>query len=301
MPKKAAGLNFQAAWDEAQAAEGVPEPAADSPGNESPAPPHVAEVEQPAVESDEENTGLFSDLVEKEPENEQPIDLDSVSVDVDGQTVSVAELRAGYMRQSDYTRKTQELSEERKDSETAINLYKALQKNPTATIQKLWDSHRAGQPLVQQDAPPKESDDLDIDELVERKLNERLANDPRLRAIEEQNAVDQVNAIFEQLEEVYDTPISESDRTLVLNKALEAGTSDISLVFGALMQQKALREKQHDNAVANSTSTGYGSEQGLGKRSVEVKNFDSFRAAMQDTFTEEGISADRLEAVVSNL
>lgn len=298
MSKNAAGLDFQAAWDEAVEEDGVPAPDSDSPGNESPTPTPPAEVEQPAVESDDEGS-LFAELVEEKPEDEQPKDLDSLTVDVGGEQVSVAELRAGYMRQADYTRKTQELSEERKDSEVAVNLYRALQKNPTATIQKLWDSHRQGTPI----APETEevSGGMDIDALVEQKLSERLENDPRLKAIEEQRAVDRVNAIFDQLEEVYGTDISDEDRNFVLQKAYEAGTADISMVFGALMQQRQMLEKQRDNAVANSTGTGYGGEQGLGKRPAEKKSYGSFRDAMSDTFAEEGISSDALESVVSNL
>lgn len=38
---------------------------------------------------------------------------DDTEIEVDGQKMTVAELKSGYMRQSDYTRKTQEIAEER--------------------------------------------------------------------------------------------------------------------------------------------------------------------------------------------
>lgn len=45
---------------------------------------------------------------------EQP--SDTTTFDINGETISIDELKKGYMRQSDYTRKTQELSKTKKEN-----------------------------------------------------------------------------------------------------------------------------------------------------------------------------------------
>lgn len=49
---------------------------------------------------------------------------------IDGQEVTLEELQKGYLRQSDYTKKTQEISRQRKEAETALELYNRIQSNP---------------------------------------------------------------------------------------------------------------------------------------------------------------------------
>ena len=51
--------------------------------------------------------------------------------------VDIEELKNGYMRQSDYTRKTQEISAKTKESEEAIALYNYLRQNPQVAQQML--------------------------------------------------------------------------------------------------------------------------------------------------------------------
>ena len=62
-----------------------------------------------------------------------------VKLQVDGEEVSVPvkEALAGYQRQADYTRKTQELSEQRKQVQFAATLAESLQNDPAGTLQAL--------------------------------------------------------------------------------------------------------------------------------------------------------------------
>ena len=62
-----------------------------------------------------------------------------VRLQVDGEevVVPVKEALAGYQRQADYTRKTQEVSEQRKQLEFAATLQDALQKDPENTLRLL--------------------------------------------------------------------------------------------------------------------------------------------------------------------
>ena len=62
-----------------------------------------------------------------------------VPVKVDGEELQVplSEALSGYQRQADYTRKTQELSEQRQQMEFASSIQSALERNPEATIDLL--------------------------------------------------------------------------------------------------------------------------------------------------------------------
>ena len=73
-------------------------------------------------ESEEEEAEESEDTDEREPEGE---DLYAVTVNGEEQTVTLDELVKGYSRQSDYTRKTQELSEQRKGMEQYHNQWNA--------------------------------------------------------------------------------------------------------------------------------------------------------------------------------
>lgn len=78
---------------------------------------------------------------------EDGFDFDSikdktVSVTVNGETfdVPLAELRNGYMRQADYTRKTQNLSEVANLARWAHEMQEALQTNPVGTLKYLQEA-----------------------------------------------------------------------------------------------------------------------------------------------------------------
>src|SRR6185312_12032384 len=54
-------------------------------------------------------------------------------IEIDGTPVPVEELRQGYLRQSDYTRKTQELAQLKKQSEIAEQYFQAIHSDPEFT------------------------------------------------------------------------------------------------------------------------------------------------------------------------
>lgn len=69
-------------------------------------------------------------------QSEQTLEVDNPSntipteIEIDGQKVSLDELKNGYMRQSDYTKKTQEASKKAREAEQALQLFKQLENNP---------------------------------------------------------------------------------------------------------------------------------------------------------------------------
>lgn len=62
--------------------------------------------------------------------------------DVGGQQVSLEELQRGYLRQSDYTRKTQEVSRQSREIESARELLQQIQSNPEIAEQLGYDPNQ---------------------------------------------------------------------------------------------------------------------------------------------------------------
>jgi len=106
-----------------------PSDALDNPENlnfEEPEEQANQEVEQSGTETDSETDAPVEDGQEAEEpadnaeteEGAQPAEVkDDVIVDVAGEKLPLSELKAGYQRQADYTRKTQELGNKRRDLE----------------------------------------------------------------------------------------------------------------------------------------------------------------------------------------
>ena len=87
------------------------------------------------LESTYEDTPETFDDVPQEP-GETYI----VKIDGEESEVSLEELRDGYQRQADYTRKTQELSAERDRLRQAESIVSALESDPKGTLEALGRS-----------------------------------------------------------------------------------------------------------------------------------------------------------------
>jgi hypothetical protein len=72
--------------------------------------------------------------------SEEPAESYTVKVDGSEEQVSLEELRDGYQRQSDYTRKTQELASERKRLQQAEAIVTSLEADPEGTMSALADA-----------------------------------------------------------------------------------------------------------------------------------------------------------------
>lgn len=76
------------------------------------------------VETKEEET-TTAEVIEEEEVDSKP-----ETIEIDGEEFTLEELKGGYMRQSDYTRKTQELSRRERQVQEAIEFMEQVQKNP---------------------------------------------------------------------------------------------------------------------------------------------------------------------------
>jgi hypothetical protein len=177
-----------------------------------------------------------------------------VEVVIDGVTteMSLGDMRGGAMMQADYTRKTQELARERRLLEEASEFYSEFRKDPTGMAAYL--AAKAG--LIEEGkAPSKEISILsggDVEAQVEERLDAALAEHPDVKKAKEALALGAVNDVFAQLEKEYETTISSENRTAVLTEAKRAGTTDIRLVFEAML----LRGAQQRQALAEVKKTG---------------------------------------------
>jgi hypothetical protein len=111
-----------------------------------------------------------------------------VRVKVDGEETEVPlrEALQGYSRNADYTRKTQELAQQRQQAEYALTLQRALQAQPAATLRLLSEQYGIplGQSPPQQVGAPSYDDGFeDEDEYVDP-VERRLA--------EQQKVIDQL-------------------------------------------------------------------------------------------------------------
>ena len=107
------------------------------------------------------------------------VSSEAYTVKIDGveQSVSLDELRNGYQRQADYTRKTQELAAERERLAQGEAIVQALESDPQGAIEALGNAF--GVSLGNQYTETSEDvEDLDPDEVRLRRLES---------AIEEQN------------------------------------------------------------------------------------------------------------------
>jgi predicted metal-dependent hydrolase len=153
-----------------------------------------------------------------------------VSVTVDGEEVRVPlrEALSGYQRQADYTRKTQELSEQRRQVQFGAALQEALQNNPKETLDLLQQHYG----LTQQ---PSEEEELYMDpaEKQYRQLEQRV------QAFEQQKAMDELERTVKSLEQRYG---SDFDANEVIAKALASGSTDLEAVYKQIAFDKVYED-----------------------------------------------------------
>lgn len=190
----------------------------------------------------------------------------------DGTEVTLDELERGYLRQSDYTRKTQDLSRQRDELMQAEQLLYALESDPKATLEAL-QRHLIGD----------EQGDLEELDPVERELRDHRAFIEQQRAASVQYEVEtELAGLAEQygdfdwnavLEFAVNREIPDLEAALLLyNKQIERETSRQQA------NQQALQAKRGAPPVARGSRA-----QGTVSESVEINNImDAWQAAKRE-------------------
>lgn len=177
------------------------------------------------------------------------LDIDSYSsyevpVKIDGSELRVplSEAIAGYQRQADYTRKTQELAEQKQALQFAATLQTALENDPKSTIDLLSRHYGISRADAQQmvDDFDFESEDLDPVELRMRELDSRVAQ------FEEYQTQQQIEREVNRLKSTYE----DFDTNEVVQAALRTGISDLEAVYKQLAFDKIMRQRDVERQAA---------------------------------------------------
>ena len=251
----AVGLSFAAAAESA----GLSVSAEPEETDISSAPePVVVEVEQPAVETEDE-TGVLDSLSEQPKQPEEEL---GELIEVNGELMTLDQLRSGNMMHADYTQKTQELADKMREADKALTLLKLLEERPAETVRQLYQAINSGAPItgIAEATKTTQASDTqiaptDIEALVEARVAEMLKNDPRLVQVENDQALEQVNSVFTEIEEMYNVTLTDADKERTLQTAVDMGTDDIKFVFGGLMNKANQKEIALRNAKASAPVT----------------------------------------------
>lgn len=196
---------LEAAWDNAEAELSGESTTEEAPSSET---SEVVATEAPA-------TGEEPPAPEATPAWYEGKDDELVRIG--DQEVPFSELQKGYLRQSDYTRKTQEVANLKKQAEWAQGLQENLRRDPLGTLQAMAEELRLI-PSGQQDFDPTEIDPRD--EVISE--HEQRLNELQLRRIEEE-----IRQEVRHLQTTYDDFSSEE----VLPMVAELGAQGIALTI----------------------------------------------------------------------
>lgn len=102
----------------------------------TPSAPTSAPANEPVLETQETATTVEGATPNQTNET-QTVDTPSTpeTIEIDGKEVTIDELKNGYLRQSDYTKKTQEIRRKEQEAEQALQVIQQLQQNPQVAQQ----------------------------------------------------------------------------------------------------------------------------------------------------------------------
>jgi len=162
-----------------------------------------------------EAPGVAKDYFTWDEYADRPVKLNVAGEEID---VPLKEALAGYQRQADYTRKTQELSEQRKQVQFGSALQEALQNDPRNTLE-----------LLKQHYGLDEQQTSDEDELFSDPTEKQFRQlESRIKAFEQQKAVQDLEKTVESLSRKYGDAF---DADEVIAKALATGNPNLEAVY----------------------------------------------------------------------
>lgn len=166
-----------------------------------------------------------------------------VPVKLDGEELEVplSEAIAGYQRQADYTRKTQELAQEREQYKFASALQAALETDPAATIDMLAQHYG----ISRQQAADMVADGDSFEELdpVERRYREL---DKRIASFEEQASRQQIEAEVKRLQDRYE----DFNPQEVIPMAIRLGTTDLEGTYKQIAFDRIMAKNEVERQAA---------------------------------------------------
>lgn len=138
------------------------------------------------------------------------------AIEINGKEVTIEELKNGYFRQSDYTKKTQELKRERNKVNDAVNVAKMIQSNPE--LQKVLKEHGADASKIE---------------------NITLASQ-QVKDLQTKIATMELDSTLKHLKSKYD----DFNEVEVIKKASELHTDDLEFVYLGLNGSKPIAKQK---------------------------------------------------------
>lgn len=211
------------------------------------------EAVDPVADGGVEGDGIQADQGPPPEPERSYLDIDDdtaqryVRVRVDGEDVEVplSEALTGYSRTADYTRKTQELAQQRQQAEYALTIERALHAQPAETIRLLAQQYGVG--FDQQQAPAEDPlgsfDDLDDNPYVdptERRIAQlERQNQNLVGQWEQRQANEQLRSAVGSIQQRYQ--LSENDVREVVSTALQArmGPESFDMIWKTIAFDRA--------------------------------------------------------------
>lgn len=162
-----------------------------------------------------------------------------VRIKLDGEEIAVplSEAVAGYQRQADYTRKTQELASQREQMQFATAIQEALQQDPSGTID-LLQRHFG----VQADS----YDEPEVPEFTDPLERQIWEIDQKVNQIEQFRAEQQLQSELGRLQSKY----QDFDPQTIVFEALKQGSNDLEAVYKQMAFDKLYLERQAAQQIA---------------------------------------------------
>lgn len=267
-----------------------------TPAGAPPTPPSTSE-EQPSGASPE-----LQSLIDSLAQGEQPI-AEGEALPIEdprfwqqktthnGEELSLAEMRNGYMRHGDYTQKTQDLAEQRRTLEDAAKLYESYVDDPSEFARSLaveygWLEEDQTAPVVEIDLPPFMNPEA-LDARLEEMLDERMSSDPRVQEAEALRAQALVAQEFDRIESELQITIPVELRQSLIAEAQEKQIYDFEILLKARLSE-AVAARTPDNlfrsGAARPRSAG-----GIGQQPVPVTEPKTIEEAWQQAKAEAGL------------
>lgn len=202
------------------------------------------EPEVEMSEADDAEDDLDDEADEDDGDDDQSFDILAAKVEVDGEEITVEELKRGHLRQRDYTRKTQELAEMRKHFEAEqseiereraqyAQLLPALQQRieMTAEQEPDWDTLYDTDPQMaaraerqwrkQQEQRQAQLEAVQAEQQRLAQLQQQRAEQMRAQYVEQQRAV-----LPDLIPEWRDTKVAQTEAGKIREYLLNEGFTD---------------------------------------------------------------------------
>lgn len=206
-----------------------------------------------------------------------------IPVKMDGEELQVplSEAISGYQRQADYTRKTQELAQQREQLQFAANLQAALENDPAATLDLLSRHYGITKAQAQNLV-----DDMDVFEDMDPTEKKMRELDQRIAQFEEYQSQQEIEREISRLKGKYE----DFDTNEVVGAALRSNTTDLEAVYKQIAFDRFMKQKEIET-LANQQRQLEESKVVESKREASVVSGGSSATASTTTESFEPVSS----------